>query len=151
MSQYYYCYSLPLESGSVIKPGNWGRILKTYTPDSGNPWVIIRELIFEQIRQVDYPDKPSRLSSIFTCLDKTEIVKFRDNANRKLDLVYEVELVDPSLPVHISDYTLANIHKQDTMESLVHRASIYWQGDKNSTNNQELITESPIRIITEVT
>lgn len=49
-----------LGAGSVILPGNWGRVLKLYTNAND---VFYREHILETIRANEYPDKPSRLNA----------------------------------------------------------------------------------------
>jgi len=144
-NQYFYCYSLPLEVGSMVKPGNWGRILKTYKVGSPvNPWLLVRELIFEQVRREHYPNKPSRLESIFLCTSEAGIKQFRTETGRNLDLIYRVELVDSDAPQHLSDWRLANFENGDDYVSLEKKANLYWQAD--NVNQSELITTSNIRI-----
>ena len=144
--QYYYCYSLPLEPGSIIKPGNWGRIINTYTPESSpNSWLFSRELIFEQIRLSEFPEKPSRLESIFLCLDEATIKEFKIATNRNLDIIYKVELVDSGEPQHTGDYTLADIQRNDNFFSLKEKAIKYWKGE--GITKAELITTSRIQVI----
>jgi hypothetical protein len=68
---YFYCCSLPLEAGSVIRPGNWGRILRTYTPQSSrDAWLLARELVWELVRLQRFPAKPSRFEGIFLCFSE---------------------------------------------------------------------------------
>lgn len=144
-SRYFYCYSLPLEVGSVIRPGNWGRILRTYTPQSSpNPWLLTREVAYELVRVRNFSKKPSRFESIFVCLSEDDLNEFRNTANRRLDLGYEVELVNPQAPSHLGDWTLPNMQNTDNLPAFENRATLYWQG--NNIVKQELITLSPIRI-----
>jgi len=143
---YYYCYSLPLEPGSVIKPGNWGRILKKYTPQtSPNCWLFVRELVYESVRREAFPHKPSRFDSIFLCFTENDLIEFRDTNNRRLDIAYEIEVIDETTPSHIGDLTLANMANTDDYHVFENRARLYWQGE--NIVKQELITTSPIRII----
>jgi len=146
MSQkYYYCYSLPLEVGSIIRPGNWGRILRTYTPQSSpNHWLLTRELAYELVRVQNFPNKPSRFECIYVCLNEADLNEFRNSTNRHLDLGYEVELVDSDAPSHIGDWALANMQNTDNLSTFESRASLYWQG--KNVEKQELITLSSIRI-----
>lgn len=145
MQHYFYCYSLPLEVGSVIRPGNWGRILRTYTPQSSpSPWLLTRELVYEAVRIRSFPQKPSRFDSLFVCLSETDLNEFRVSTNRHLDLGYEVELVDPQAPKHLGDWTLPNMQNTDNLLVFEQRATLYWQG--TNIVKQELITISPIRI-----
>lgn len=143
--RYFYCYSLPLEAGSVIRPGNWGRILETYTPQSSpNAWLLVRELTYELIRVQTFPDKPSRLKSLFLCTSEVDLNEFRANSNRTLDLGYEVELVNPRAPMHLGDWTLPNMQNTDNLTVFSNRAMLYWQG--SNIVKEELLTLSPIRI-----
>ncbi|HET7832317.1 MAG TPA: DUF2441 domain-containing protein [Gallionella sp.] len=144
-NRYFYCYSLPLEVGSIIRPGNWGRILRTYTPQSPqNPWLLTRELAFELARIKNYPNKPSRLDCLFICLNEGDLNEFRTASNRPFDLMYEVELVNPDAPSHIGDWTIANIQSTDNISIFEDRANAYWQD--NNAIKQEFLTLSPIRI-----
>lgn len=143
--RYFYCYSLPLEVGSVIRPGNWGRILRTYTPQSSpNPWPLTRELTYELVRIRSFPQKPSRFDCIFLCLSEKDLGEFRATTSRHLDIGYEVELVDPDAPSHIGDWTLPNISNADNLPVFENRATLYWEG--NNVVKPELITLSAIRV-----
>jgi uncharacterized protein DUF2441 len=143
--RYFYCYSLPLDVGSVIRPGNWGRILRTYTPQSSpNAWILTRELVWEVVRLRSFPDRPSRFEAIFLCLSEKDLNEFSAAAGRRLDLAYEVELVDPSAGSHTGDLTLTNIQNTDSPAVFEQRATQYWQG--TNIVKPELITVSPIRI-----
>ncbi len=144
--RYFYCYSLPLEVGSVIRPGNWGRILRTYSPQSHpNNWLLARELAYELVRVKSFPNKPSRFDCLFVCLSETELNEFRASSNRHLDLGYEVELVDPTAPSHLGDWTLANMEISDNLPVFESRASLYWQAT-SPIAKPEFLTQSPIRI-----
>jgi hypothetical protein len=142
---YFYCCSLPLEVGSVVRPGNWGRIIRTYTPQSSpNPWLLTRELIYEMVRIQSFPQKPSRFDCLFLCLNECDLTEFRTTTNRHLDLGYEVELVNPQAQNHLGDWTLPNMQNTDNLTVFENRANLYWQG--NNIVKQELVTLSPIRI-----
>lgn len=146
MSSYFYCYSLPLAAGSVINPGNWGRILRMYTQQTNaQPWVLIRELAYEGVRRQQFPAKPSRFDGLFVCETEADLKDFRMAANRRLDIGYEVELVDPSASCHRGDRTLPNLQPTDDLPTFETRAVLYWQG--TSIMKPELLTLSSIRIV----
>ena len=108
-TSYFYCCSTPLAQGSVVNPGNWGRILRMYTQQgSPNPWILTRELIYELVRVRSFPAKPSRLDCLFVCMSETDLTAFRANAGRIFDIGYEVELVDPQASNHLGDWSAAN-------------------------------------------
>lgn len=144
-SRYFYCCSLPLDVGSVIRPGNWGRIMRMYTPQSSpNAWLLVRELAYELARMQSFPQKPNRFEALFLCTSEADLNEFRNTSNRHLDLGYEVELVDPNAPSHLGDWTLANMQNTDNLQVFINRAAQYWHGQ--DIVKPELITLSPVRI-----
>jgi Protein of unknown function (DUF2441) len=105
---------------------------------------LARELVFELIRVRHFLQKPSRFESLFVCLSEVDLNEFRTTANRRLDLGYEVKLVDPEALSHLGDWTLPNMQNTDDVSVFEKRATLYWQG--NTIVKQELITLSPIKI-----
>lgn len=145
MTSYYYCCSLPLEVGAIIRPGNWGRILRKYSPQiSPSPWLLTRELIWESVRAREFAEKPSRFDSAFVCLSEENLNEFR-MSGRTFDMCYEVELMNPNAPQHIGDWALANMQNTDDFSVFEQRARLYWQGQ--NIVKQELVTLSPIRVM----
>jgi Protein of unknown function (DUF2441) len=143
---YYFCCSYLLGTGSIVEPGNWGRIVKKYQgPSIGNPWVLVRELIFEQVRFSSFSQKPSRFDSIFLCPDQQHIEQFRNSMNRLFDLCYEVEIQDRNPIVHLGDWTLPSLSNNEDYAAFVQKATTYWQG--NPAQNVEVVTPHPVRII----
>jgi hypothetical protein len=117
-----------------------------YTPQrSPNAWLLVRELIFEQVRIGSFPHKPSRFDCTFVCLSEADLLELCAASNRYLDLKYEVELVQPDLPNHLGDWTLANMDNGYDCPIFENRAGLYWQG--NNPVKQELLTQSSLRII----
>ena len=144
---YFFCCSLPLAPGSIVNPGNWGRILRRYTQqNSPNPWILTRELVYEVVRVRNFAEKPSRFDCLFLCQTEAELAVFRANAGRIVfDLDYEVELVDPMAPSHLGDYSAANSQPTATMPDYENAAQLYWQGTQ--ITKPELMTMSPVRIL----
>jgi hypothetical protein len=142
---YYYACSLPLEVGSVVLPGNWGRMLRTYTPQCGNPWILSRETVYEIIRLREFPSKPSRFYSIFLCPTEALLNAFCARTNRIFDLKYEVELVDANANSHNGDWTLANLPDNLNIQAIEDRARQYWNG--HNLENVEFMTMSAARIV----
>ena len=148
MGKYFYLCSYPLKIGSIVLPGNWGRILKLYTPNSGNAWLIVREKIFEEIRLSQFSTKPSRLEANFLCENKEDIIAFRKETNRLFDLAYEVEIVNPSLPTHRGCLRFLDIKTQDSNDQLVRNAKAYWNGE--DIQKPEIVTPSEICVVSYV-
>lgn len=98
--RYFYACSYPLEPGSIVRPGNWGRILRLESITPQSSWVILREQVFEAVRAREFPNCPSRLEATFLCETVQAIQSFQQTAGRPYDLCYEVELVDAHRPLH---------------------------------------------------
>lgn len=145
---YYYCCPLQLEPGSIVKPGNWGRMMKNYTPASSNSWIFVRELAYEEVRKESFSEKPSRLECIFLCPSEDELRKFILQNHRIFDIAYEVELVDQTQPSHIGCLQNPTINDNDNYLHLKKKAELYWRG--SDIASPEFITLSPIRIVREL-
>lgn len=89
--------------GSTILPGNWGRILKLYTTNQANE-PLYRETIVEQIRQSEFPHKPSRLDAIFA-LETLEEAKLYRDLNCKWNIIYEISIETTDQAIHKGSYT----------------------------------------------
>lgn len=93
MELYHYC-PVPLENGSVITPGNWGRIIRQYPmPDNCNA-IVVKELLLENIRLRLYPSYPSRLDCAYVCIGEESAKEFK--SRRELHFCYHLKChLDP--------------------------------------------------------
>ena len=147
--KYFLACSYPLAPGSVVNPGNWGRIIRKYRTDGfGSPWILFREEIFEHVRQSQFPTKPSRLEGIFLCETKDHLVQFLQEAHRPLDLIYEVELIDEAAAIHRGCLMHLDISLIENMNSFSIKASAYWGGA--NIQKPEILTISSARIIAQL-
>lgn len=146
---YYHSAPLSLAPGSIIQPGNWGRILNCYRcvlhQTEQNAWMLAREMIFETVRASKYPNLPSRLSCGF-------VFESLDDANKYLgeftpwNSLYEVELTDPSALVHHAGFNLVKFPQANIefLPAVVNCAERYWQG--RDIEIPEILTKSSLRI-----
>lgn len=154
----YYFASLRLGPGSIVFPGNWGRILRRYENDTaipgnlfGSAWVLARELRFEVIRLKEFTEKPSRLECAFCCLSVEEARIYQNSgADRaKVLLLHRIELVEPELPQHIAalDYVKWPPPNSSFLDVTEQLARTYWTGHVPEGATRELLTLSPLRIV----
>ena len=144
-ARYYFSCSYLLEVGSTILPGNWGRIVGMYNTNGfGNPWIQYREDVFDKVRSDEYPDRPSRLKSIFLC-DSIDVMQdFLGSTKRALDITYEVSLVDATAAIHRGCMSLVDIQQKETLESFTKKARTYWSG--TGVIRPEIVTTSRVKI-----
>lgn len=144
MAVYYHCTPLKLGEGSVVMPGNWGRIIGLYgLGDRENAFRVTRELAYEYGRRAFNPDAPSRLNCTFACPTLEDAIAFR-SANQAWSLINEVEPVDSEAPAYVADWRKfdtphAGLADQDL---LIQR---YWQDTPDT--HREVLLGGALRIL----
>lgn len=138
--------SVLLEIGSVILPGNYGRMIKTAYPvaPNGSPMQPYREAIFEYARLALAPQKPSRLNSVFVCDSLPEAVAFR-NAAQPNNVIYEVEALGDISDSHVADYTTVDVPTSGQYFEVFNLARKYWLGP--IVNGKERLLSCPVKIV----
>lgn len=123
--RYFHVAPMMLGEGSIIQPGNWGRVLRMNRGYNVSP-ALFREYVLEQIRAGEFPDKPSRLNCLFLLTSLEEATLYRDTLHQT-DLVYEVAINIADTAVHFGDY---NFGGQGTsvqlLEGMLELARKYW-------------------------
>ncbi|QGZ56699.1 hypothetical protein [Paraburkholderia acidiphila] len=151
MPSYFHLCSVQLSPGSVIEPGNWGRIIELYPQDNNvsNAWRTAVEQVFEATRLQLTPDAPSRLTSAFAFLSQADAERQRPQMGW-LNMLYEVELVDPDAVQHIGVFDLLTaayvIDGTRFLPKARGLATQYWSGSA-ADGTKELVTASPLRIV----
>ena len=146
-STYFHCAPNILASGSILEPGNWGRVLNAYETQNGQVQMnAVRESLFELTRQIHTPDQPSRLNCLFA-LPTLEVARqFRD-AHQHTNLIYEVVPLDWNAPTHFGDYELASRPYQGRyFDQMFHQAREYWTRI-GPPRNPEILFSCPVRVI----
>lgn len=101
------------------------------------------ELILELIRQKDFPDKPSRLKSMFAWTSITDADKFRKREERfKNSPIFEV--IPLGTDYHLADMNLLNINC--TNSEFLQRCELYWSGKGGQTPFWEAVIPLPAKI-----
>lgn len=144
--KYYHACPITLDEGSVILPGNWGRLEKTKI-GAGDP-IIFREFVLESIRKQEFKDKPSRMEATFSCPDIKSTIMYMQ-AHCPESLCYEVEIVNPGSPSHIAPCNLVGpFAHQNTWEWAMDGAKQYWAWDPSRTlSPMEVVSSSALRIV----
>jgi hypothetical protein len=147
MNTYFHSAPLPLMPGSVILPGNWGRLLSLYRRGAiGDPWLLGADMTFETIRLKEFPNLPSRLAAAF-------VFDSLDHANNHMysitptNCLYRVELVDPNAATHRGCMNQIKVPGDGIamLPELIRKARVYWSAKEIEV--PEVITLSPLRIV----
>lgn len=164
MQTFYHVTGMELMPGDIIEPGAFGEWLDHFSTGPkgtrGNFLVLSRELIFENIRQLGFTDKPSRLEVNFLLEDLRTAHFFGQNVMPEA-LIYEVSLVDIGAKKHRGDFGWFlphTLHQQFSfMGYFMSAATHYWAGTPQQTVDAsgrsgaqrdfeyaETLTQSPI-------
>jgi hypothetical protein len=111
-----------LESGSIIRPGNWGRLVQL-VGQRHTEWK--RESVLERIRKTEFAHLPSRFDCIFFFNDAAEASHYNATQNQmRFMILYEVEVLDLKACQHAADWKGTGPYNDD--DEWVRR---YWRGD----------------------
>jgi hypothetical protein len=132
-----------LEAGSVIRPGNWGRIVRLVGP-AHTEWQ--REESLERVRAAEFSKLPSRFDCAFV-VDDLEEVQYYQSRFARLSVIYEVELIDHTASTHVADWKGTGPY-DDTLEW----TRRYWRGDvmphpETHLQLRERLTLSSLRVV----
>ena len=150
---YYHIAPILLEPGSIIIPGNYGRIINLI--GISHP-LYSREMLLEYVRVKNFSHKPSRFTSCFLCLDLDE-AKFYHHLQNATSLLYEVAIINTSANFHIGCYNMlpaVNCAGVQGNPELI--ANNYWNGNiikvqgHDNYNCNELVIESSLKIISRI-
>lgn len=122
LTVYYHVSPIILGEGSIIMPGNWGRVLKFH--ENATP-VALREYILELVRLTRYPDKPSRLNCVFVLETLDEAKRYRE-AHALLNIIYQVAIDTSELPIHRGNYDFTAPFGPKFVDRLHQLAEQYW-------------------------
>lgn len=147
MTRYFHFAPLLLAPGSIIEPGNFGRIIRQR--GAAHP-LYRREMFYENIRQNLFPTMPSRLNCLFCfpTLEEAELCRVHISGYKE-SILYEVENSE------------SNPHYADMNNTVQHFslpvfdkdiAACYWRGwrqshDPKAVIFREVLLRSPIVII----
>lgn len=139
---------LPLQEGSVILPGNWGRIIRQA---GWNHTLAIREMALESARSASFHHFPSRLDCAFAFPTAEEAVAFRNSEGGfSLHVLYCVTRTDPQAATSIG-----RMDRVSPDGELRHDwATVYWEAMTpiedgmtiGAGAGREILTLSPLRI-----
>lgn len=152
---YFHLSGAMLDQGSIIMPGNWGRIIKAVQWQHGQAF---REMALEDARVSRFPHRPSRLESSFVCPTEQEARDFRSNINGfQNHILYQVALCDPSATSHLTDSRLcgpvgsirsnwADVYWMDIDAQASAILGIDWAAVAAKLQLHEMLTLSKLRV-----
>lgn len=99
---YFHLSGAPLRVGSIIEPGNYGRIIRRAAWSHASA---VRETSLEAARLARFGDRPSRLDAVFAFLSQEEAEFFRATENGfALHHLYRVSLLEADAATFVTDW-----------------------------------------------
>jgi hypothetical protein len=135
-----------LEPGSVISPGNWGRIIKQLGWQHGRS---VFEVALDDQRLRNFATLPSRFEASFFFDDVGEARFYRNTQNHlQTHILYEVDLVDPNAIQHRTDWR--NISPNGTLDNDWTRrywAPVFQPPHDSGHVCREVLAVTPLRVV----
>ncbi|WP_112964736.1 DUF2441 domain-containing protein [Agrobacterium tumefaciens] len=120
MGIFYHCAPIKLGVGSIIEPGNWGRIISLVAYRHNH---YHREMVFEHVRSIVKPQAPSRMDALFAFMSLEEAREYCALENLRASLIYECETIDDDAKTYLGPL---NAFALKTNE--FDMAAQYWNG-----------------------
>jgi hypothetical protein len=142
---WYYTISAMLGEGSIIEPGNWGRMLRMkqeWGAEDRDKWSC--EMTYDEARKLFAPNAVSRLNALFACPTRADAEAFVQL--RKTDLIYEVEPTKEVETATVLNWSLFKFPRgPNQVSQWMGDAQIYWT--TIPTGSRELLCDIPVRVI----
>lgn len=114
---------------------NWAEI----TLDEKHKVAIHREITFEEVREREFPNRPSRFQSMFGFEHKNDALLYRTKSGHPEWPLWTVDASE----YFMGDLHLYNDARPTEFPSLAQR---YWAGDRTSEPLVEVLMKLPVRI-----
>jgi hypothetical protein len=145
---YFHCAQPKFDIGTVICPGNWGRLIRTQylaIPNGNMVPLPHREAVLEFARLAIARTKVSRLSCVFACETFESATQFRQ-AHQAGNIIYEVEPIGDLTGTHRANFDLTNLPQQGSYFDGVHEAArLYWTEEDPS--NVEVLLPCSVKVV----
>jgi len=134
-------------AGSMIEPGNFGRIIRQSGPQHQ---LFQREMTYEAVRQTYFPHRPSRLDSLFCFPSLEEAALCRANIKGyENSVLHEVETNEPDLFVADMNNGIQHFALEAFAIGII---AYYWNGWVRSTDPKaailrEVLLREPVKVL----
>jgi len=135
---YYYRSGVWYELGEIVRPGNWGRVIRAYGSAHD---LFFHEYVFETIREAEFVDRPSRMEAGFAFFEEQAA---RAVPHSGWPLLYQVRPTEPTAPRFVTD--MSWLDGVRTFDDVIVHARGYWQG-KLRGGPIEVVTMSPLEVV----
>ncbi|ACK88080.1 hypothetical protein BCAH820_4367 [Bacillus cereus AH820] len=145
MGIFYHASNADLKKGDLltIKYGKAMQHPNFYKESEHNYAQHLREMIFEEVRKVNFPSAPSRLDSKYLVKDLKAALAYRKKFN--INHVYEVEIEEPGRII-TADMTWIDFSSGKHYEELKMLAHNYFSEKRSENYFFETLYDGPVRV-----
>lgn len=149
MGFFYHTSNDNLEEGVMLEPRYGLKILDSrfYSYSADFHAQYLREMIIEDFRAVHFPDKPSRLKSVFLFGDKQLAIQYKRKQEKKY--IYKVEIKENSKVLN-ADMNFIDLTVGKSVQEIHQLASLYFNGDSTNDPNYEILCEGSAKIVRQI-
>lgn len=149
MVSYFHTSNDLLEKGLILEPRYGEKITDSRLYSSSDHFhaQYLREMIFEDYRAAYFPDKPSRLRSVYLFNDIRLANQYREEFNRTY--IYEVEIGNDT-KILKSDMTLIDLTVRKSIREIHELATHFFTGGCTEKQNYEILCEGEVKIIDQI-
>jgi len=141
---YYHCSELLLRTADVVPPGRWGQTIVATGPD--HPFYY-RELVWEQVRAMEFVDRPSRMVCAFAFQSEVSALTWAQVGEK----IYAVS-ASPESPTFLADMTwITEARQHHAFPDVLEIVRCYWRGEASDHPTMELLVAGDLRIDRDVT
>ena len=145
MGIFYHASKKKIKKGELLTV-NYGKAIQHpdfYRENEHNYAQHLREMIFEEVRKINFPSAPSRLESKYLVKDLKAALAYRKEFNK--NYVYEVELEEPGRII-TADMTWINFSTGKHYEDLKALARNYFSEKRSENYFFETLYDGPVRV-----
>lgn len=149
MKTYFHTSNDYLEKGTILKPSYGLKMLdpRVYAHNDHFHAQYLREKVIEEYRLENFPDKPSRLNSVYLFDDIRLAIQYQEMQKKQYLFAVEVDTESNFLK---ADMFLINLTVRKSIEEIRELASVYFKGGFTEKKNFEILCDGKVKILHEV-
>lgn len=144
LKEYFHVSNNLMENGTILQP-NYGKVIQDprYYNHLPNAEQYKKEMIFEQCRLDNFPDKPSRLNSIYLFSDIRLAIKYMQD--KKIQYIYRVKFPSDTNIIEV-DMNLIDKSPGKKKHEIYELALNYYKEVFETIENTEVLAEGNVII-----
>ncbi|MDN4605902.1 DUF2441 domain-containing protein [Sporosarcina highlanderae] len=144
--EYFHVTNVELPKGLFLLPCYGEKVTSPdyYRRDSMSHAQYLREMIIEEVRAINYPEKPSRLNAVYLFDDIRLAMQYKEG--QKYKYIYQVE-VEGGASIHKGDMTLIDMTVCRSVNEIRTYAKSYYSSENSMNPLHELLLDGKVMVV----